>query len=169
VRRILFATIAVFLTAPNAWAFDAIVTRCHDGDTCTVVPPSEHHITIRLHAINAPEIGRAYGDEARDIVMRLILGHHVDVRPISGFSYGRTAADPVVEDGPGAGVDAGAYMAAVGAAWVEDRWNLNPDAPTLQANTLIEHRGLWADPSAVPPWAWRHEPPWTAPPPGGQE
>jgi endonuclease YncB( thermonuclease family) len=82
------------------------------------------------------------GVEARDVMVRLLVGQHVAVPPISGFSYGRLVADLVIEDGPDAGADAGAAMVRMGAAWVEDWWNLNPDAPALQAKAQIEHRGL---------------------------
>ena len=42
----------------------------HEGDTCTVVLPgtvNETGITIRLHAIDAPELDQPSGDEACDI------------------------------------------------------------------------------------------------------
>jgi hypothetical protein len=39
--------------------------------------------------LDAPEMDQPYGVEARDVMVRLIVGHHVDVRPVSGFSYGR--------------------------------------------------------------------------------
>ena len=70
-----------------------VATQCHDGDTCTVTPPGERPITIRLHAIDAPEMDQPFGGDARDVMVQLIVGHHVDVQPISGFSYGRTVAD----------------------------------------------------------------------------
>jgi micrococcal nuclease len=159
VRETLLATVAVILTASSAWAFDAVVTRCHDGDTCTVVPSGEHPIMIRLHAIDAPELDQPFGVEARDVMARLVVGRHVDVRPISGFSHGRMVADLIVKDGPDAGGDAGATMVRMGAAWVEDRWNLNPDAPELQAKAQHAYRGLWADPDAIAPRIWRHEHP----------
>ena len=55
----------------------------------------------------------------RYVMVRLIVGNHVDVRPTSGSSYGRTVADLIVEDGPDAGVDAGPPW-FTGCAWVED-------------------------------------------------
>lgn len=65
------AAAALLALASPAFAFDAVVATCHDGDTCTVVA-SEQRIHIRLHG--------------------------VDVRP-AGHSHDRLVADMVREDG----------------------------------------------------------------------
>jgi endonuclease YncB( thermonuclease family) len=74
-----------------------VVTKCHDGDTCTVVT-SDAHIHIRLHGVDSPELDQPYGSAARDLIVRLIVGHHVDVRPDGSHSYNRMVADLVRED-----------------------------------------------------------------------
>jgi micrococcal nuclease len=112
---------------------------------------------IRLHGVDAPELDQPYGDQATALINRLVAGQHVDIRPTGDLSYGRTVADIIVEDGPNAGTDAGAYMVRNGYAWVESRWNLNPAAPSLQAEAQAAHRGLWAASDAIPPWVWRHQ------------
>lgn len=53
-------------------------------------------------------------------------------------------------------LDAATEMVASGAAWVEPRWNTNPELPGWQELAQRSHLGLWADAAAVPPWQWRH-------------
>jgi len=144
------AAAALLALASPAFAFDAVVTACHDGDTFTVVA-SEQRIHIRLHGVDAPELDQPYGAEARDTVTRLIVGHHVDVRPV-GHSYNRMVADLVREDG----LDTATEMVAGGAAWVEPQFNTNPALPGWQVLAQQSRLGLWADPAAIPPWEWRH-------------
>jgi endonuclease YncB( thermonuclease family) len=148
----LAVTAALALASP-AFAYDAMVETCHDGDTCRLANGER----IRLHGVDAPERDQPYGDQATALINRLVAGQHVDIRPTGDLSYGRTVADIIVEDGPNAGTDAGAYMVRNGYAWVELRWNLNPAAPSLQAEAQAAHRGLWAASDAIPPWVWRHQ------------
>lgn len=41
--------------------------KCHDGDTCR-----NRRVTVRVAAIDCPEIGQPYGIEARDLAQRLV-------------------------------------------------------------------------------------------------
>lgn len=147
---------AVLVTlASSAQAFPARVTDCHDGDTCTVVASgSAARIHIRLHGIDAPEIGQSYGVEARAVIVRLVVGKAVDVRP-AGQSYHRMVADLVLLDGR----NVAAVMVDAGAVWWEPQYPSDPTLPARQAQAQQRHAGLWANPAAVPPWLWRHEHP----------
>lgn len=142
--------IALVTFATSAWAFDALITECHDGDTCTAVADG-NRFHIRLHAIDAPEIDQPYGVEARDLMVRLVVGKHVDLTP-AGTSYNRMVADVRLSDGS----DVSELMVAAGAAWVEPCYSTNPKAPVLQTAAQQRHLGLWANPAAIPPWEWRH-------------
>ena len=147
----LAATAAALLAlASPAFAFDAVVAACHGGDTCTVIA-GEQRIHIRLHGVDSPELDPPYGPAARDTVIRLIVGHHVDVGS-AGHSHDRLVADMVREDG----LDTATEMVADGAAWVEPRFNTNPELPGWQELAQRSRLGLWADAAAVPPWVWRH-------------
>src|SRR5215472_3572705 len=81
--------------APAAFAFDAVVRNCHDGDTCTLA----NGLRVRVHAIDAPELDQPYGDQARAVINQLVAGHHVDVLPTGERSYDRIVADMVLPDG----------------------------------------------------------------------
>ena len=156
VRPVLIAALTVLILlvawaalAHAAYAFDAVVTTCHDGDTCTLADGTR----LRLHAIDAPELGQPYGSEARARINLLVAGHHVDVRPTGDRSYRRMVADLVLSDGR----DVAAVMVTSGYAWVEPRWNGDPSQPARQLGAQLARRGLWAADYPVPPWAWRHK------------
>jgi endonuclease YncB( thermonuclease family) len=144
--RFVLPIVALPLLGTPADAFDAVVTSCVDGDTCTVIA-SEQRIHIRLHGVDAPELDQPYGPEARDILTSLIVGHHVDVRA-AGHSYNRMVADLVREDG----LDTATELVADGAARVEPQFNTNPELPGWQVLAQQSRLGLWADAAAIPPW-----------------
>jgi endonuclease YncB( thermonuclease family) len=151
VRKLLGAIFgAAFIASASipAHAYDAVISACHDGDTCTLADGTR----IRLHAIDAPELDQPYGLQAQALINRLIAGQHVDVQPTGDRSYGRIVADINLN-----GRSIGAEMVSAGLAWVEPRWNSDASAPRRQAAAQAAHLGLWADPAAVPPWQWRHE------------
>jgi endonuclease YncB( thermonuclease family) len=141
--------LSVTAVAAPAFAFDAVVTNCHDGDTCALADGTR----VRLHGVDAPELDQPYGAQSRLLINSLVAGHHVDVRPTGDLSYGRTVADIVLPDGR----DVGAVLVASGAAWVESRWNHDPAAYAAQDHAQRAHLGLWADSTAIPPWQWRNE------------
>jgi micrococcal nuclease len=149
-KAIIALALAATLLSPAAFAYEATVVSCHDGDTCALADGTR----IRLHAIDAPELDQPGGEQARVLINQLVAGHQVDVRPAGDRSYRRVVADIALPDGR----DVGATMVSAGLAWEERRWDNNP------ANHLVErqeaaqraHLGLWADPSAIPPWTWRH-------------
>ena len=152
-RAVLAGTVALGLafaaSLSPARAYDAVVTACHDGDTCTLANGER----IRLHAIDAPELDQPYGLQAHALINRLLAGQHVDVRPTGDHSYGRTVADLYI-----GGRSVGAEMVSAGLAWVEPRWNTDASTPARQTAAQAAHLGLWADrSSAVPPWVWRQE------------
>lgn len=132
----------------RAHAYDAMVSYCHDGDTCAL----SNGTRVRLHAIDAPELDQPYGLQAQAMINRLIAGQHVDIRPTGDLSYGRTVADVYLGNR-----SIGAEMVSAGLAWVEPRWNTDPSTPGRQAAAQQAHLGLWADANAIPPWTWRHE------------
>jgi micrococcal nuclease len=158
-------TLALLAAATPAFAFDAAVTRCHDGDTCTLADGER----VRLHAIDAPELDQPYGDQARVLINRLVAGQHVDVRPTGDRSYGRMVADigfldcstsvPAGADRHCQARDVGTVMVSAGLAWEERRWDNNQASRLVerQAEAQAAHRGLWAGVDPVPPWTWRHQ------------
>jgi endonuclease YncB( thermonuclease family) len=144
--------LSLALGGSQAWAFAAVITACHDGDTCSAVTADGQH--VRLHGVDAPELDQPFGTQSRALVTQLVVGHHVDVRP-AGRSHDRLVADLRLRDGR----DVGGLLVAAGAAWVEPGYfptNPESEVPDRQAAAQRLRLGLWRNASAVPPWEWRH-------------
>ena len=118
------------------------VVSVHDGDTLRAIDEAKVEHKIRLHGIDAPEIGQAFGSVSRDRLTALIKGKAVEVHVEDRDRYGRTVARLEID-----GRDINRQMVADGLAWHYTRYS--DDA------RLAARRGLWRDAESVAPWEWR--------------
>ncbi len=82
----------------------------------------------------------------------MVYGKTVTVRDLGQDRYGRTIAEVLLPDGRV--LNQGLVKA--GFAWWYRRYA--PEDQTLEQleqEARDAKRGLWADPHAMPPWAWR--------------
>lgn len=129
------------------------VIAAHDGDSLRIRQPDGRSVSVRLYGVDCPELGQPYGDEARDLTVRLV-GQVVEVQPTGGRSWRRTVAVIVL---PGGGTLQAALVGA-GLAWVDGRYCKMPECDGWRRGQELARdaqRGLWADGGAVPPWVWR--------------
>lgn len=136
--------------------FTGKVVSISDGDTFTVLDSKKAPHKIRLAAIDAPETGQPFADEAKKHLSELIFDQNVMV-----FS---TKAD---RDGPQVsqvflyGKEISLEMIRAGFAWHFKEYE--KDQPEKErvvfAGAEIEARkaklGLWADPDPTAPWQYR--------------
>ncbi len=130
----------------------APVISVHDGDTLTVL--IDHHpVRVRLTDIDAPELRQPFGTRSRLSLSDMCFGKSAALDVRSKDRYGRTLAQVSC-----AGTDANAEQVRRGYAWIFTRY-ARADSPlyALQSEARAAHRGLWTDPSPVPPWDWRHK------------
>lgn len=127
----------------------ALVVSISDGDTLTV-QDGRQQTKIRLAEIDAPEKAQAFGARAKQSLSDLCFGKQAEVIPQSRDRYGRTVAR--VRCG---GVDANTEQVRRGMAWVFDRYVIDGSLYAEQEAARNSGRGLWADPTPVPPWEWR--------------
>jgi endonuclease YncB( thermonuclease family) len=130
----------------------APVISVHDGDTLTVL--IEHHpVRVRLTDIDAPELRQPFGTRSRISLSNLCFGQSAALDVRSKDRYGRTLAQVTC-----AGTDANAEQVRRGYAWTFTRY-ARADSPlfALQSEARAARRGLWTDPSPVPPWDWRRK------------
>ena len=142
--------LSLVLGASQAWAFDAVITACHDGDTCSAIAADGSRSQVQLRGVDAPELDQPFGTQARSLMVQLVVGRHVDVRP-AGRSDDQVVADLFLRDGR----DVGRVLVTAGAAWVEPGYSTDPETPGRQAAAQQSRLGLWRNASAVPPWQWR--------------
>jgi micrococcal nuclease len=138
------ATLAVFV---------ALVIGVHDGDTVKVQTDAGEIQSIRLAAIDAPELAQRWGRVSGASLRRLCLNRRAIVTPATVDRYGRTVAR--VRCGR---ADASRHQVERGMAWVFRRYEPD-DSPllTLQTKAQFHRRGLWGDGYVVAPWLWRRQ------------
>jgi endonuclease YncB( thermonuclease family) len=89
-----------FLTPAPAAAvseYQGEVVRILDGDTIEVLHNNKAE-RIRLHGIDCPEKGQAYGNNAKHAASNLAFGMEVTLQTHGLDKYGRTLADVLLPD-----------------------------------------------------------------------
>lgn len=123
-----------------------------DGDTLVVLV-AKKRIKVRLTDIDAPERKQPFGTRSRQSLVELCGGKDARVAEQGKDRYGRTLGRAFC-----AGVHAGPEQVRLGMAWVFMRY-APKDSPLylVQGEAKAARRGLWAEPSPIPPWEWRRK------------
>ena len=133
-----------------------------DGDTIEVLPQkflqkkslrSGRAVTVRLHGIDAPETGQAFGQASKQAAFNYAFGRvvRVDVRDVD--RYGRAVGEVTV-----AGGELNQMLVRDGLAWWYRRYApRDGELERLEPAAGVLRRALWAEPDPTPPWAWRRQ------------
>ena len=132
--------------------FLATVIGVSDGDTLTVLNNNKQQVRIRLAEIEAPEAGQPYGTTSKQSLSELCIGKQAQIAPRVKDKHGRTVARVTCN-----GVDANAEQVNRGMAWVYRKYAKDNKLYVLQHEAKVAKRGLWSDPSPIPPRAWRQQ------------
>ena len=128
------------------------IVAVHDGDTLTILDPSNTQIKIRLAQIDAPEKRQPFGARAKQELSRLAFGKTaiVDVQGID--RYGRTLGRVTIGT-----LDVNAELVKRGSAWVYRKYSKDMFLLKLEQEAREARLGLWSLPPAdrIPPWEWR--------------
>jgi len=146
-------TLLLFLLlCTAAWAdtLSGRVVKVSDGDTITVLTAGNVPVKVRLAEIDAPENGQAFGKKAKEALAGLVAGHEVTVESSKRDRYGRVLGEVFL--GPR---NVNRWLIEHGWAWQYRAYSRNPDLCRLEAAARAAKRGLWADPTPVPPWEFR--------------
>ena len=158
-RAFLWALIGAFclvsVSGTRAQSFAGKVTGVKDGDTVEVLRQTvdgPRPVTVRLHGIDAPETGQAFGTRAQQYLANRVFSKRVTVRVTDTDRYGRTVGI-LLKDGQNLNED----MVRAGYAWWYKKYAPN-DAALRQGQSSARklRRGLWADDNPVPPWEYRN-------------
>ena len=149
--KCLCETLVVLLSAPALAAdFSGRVVRVIDGDSIVVLRNGKAE-QVRLNGIDCPELGQPFGRRAKQFTFNLVFGKEVSVEELGRDHYGRTIGE-VTLDGKSLNLE----LVRAGYAW----W-YREDAPRdrilkrLESEARDVRRGLWVDPSPIPPWEFR--------------
>lgn len=151
--KVLFAAQLLLFLALAAWAgsFEGRVVKVLDGDTIDVLLPDKTTVRVRLAEIDTPEKGQAFGNKAKQAAIDLAAGKSVKVEMQTKDRYGRVVGQVFLPDGRSLNKE----LVRLGLAWQYRRYSNNPELSALEAEARAARRGLWIDPSPVPPWEWR--------------
>jgi len=145
---LLLVSLPVVANGPN---FSATVERVLDGDTIDVLHDG-HLERIRLNGIDAPEKGQPYGRRAKQFLSDLVAGKTVTVHSLKIDKHRRTVADVMLPEGSTVNKE----LVRAGFAWWYRQYSKDTAIEQLEREARNAKRGLWAEPSPVPPWVYRH-------------
>ena len=132
--------------------FTGKVVGVTDGDTITVLHNGRSE-KIRLNGIDCPEKAQAYGHKAKEAASVLVFGKQVTIATHGQDKYGRTIGDVLLADG----TNVNHRLVQEGMCWWYRKYA--PGDTTLErleTEARNAKRGLWSEPSPIPPWEWRH-------------
>lgn len=148
-----------------------------DGDTVLFKPDRanpDHHgaasrafLKLRLADIDAPEHDQPYGDAATDALSALVLNRRVAVETVATDVYRRTIARIRIGT-----LEVDAALVRDGFAWAygstrasagrgPESFATTPRSRRAAELLKAQHqarqarRGLWQEPTPIPPWVWR--------------
>src|SRR5574337_1414066 len=135
-----------------------------DGDTLEILcerPGGRfEERRIRIAAIDAPELGQAYGRNAKRVLARIVF-HHLVVVDVVAFEPARKSwqRDRYVGRVWSEDRDVGLSLIQEGAAWAYLHYRPPLSYLAAQDAAMSGHRGLWAlqADQREAPWDWRHE------------
>jgi endonuclease YncB( thermonuclease family) len=151
----LVVLISIFF-AISASANDLIIAKVvgvADGESITVLSPGSKPVKIRLHGIDYPEKGQAFGKRAKQYTSNQCFGKTIAYRPVDIDRYGRTVAMVFLPDGNELNLE----ILIAGYAWHYKRYSNRQDYADAEQQAHQNKVGLWADPQAKPPWEWRRD------------
>jgi endonuclease YncB( thermonuclease family) len=126
------------------------VVSIADGDTITVLDADKKQHKVRLTGIDAPEKKQAFGAKSKAWLGELVAGKDVAVDWTEKDTYGRTLGK--VRQGS---LDVNLQMVKEGLAWHYRRYSKSAELSRAEAEAKAGKKGLWVDPSPVPPWEFR--------------
>lgn len=128
------------------------VVSVHDGDTVTILQGKTQY-KIRLDGIDCPELGQAFGNNARQFTSDMVFGKKVSVYYSSKDRYGRYLGTVLDQEGKNLNRE----LLKAGMAWHYKHYNDDVLLAGLEIKARRDKIGLWADPAAIPPWEFREQ------------
>lgn len=153
------AAVAMLLLAlaTHAETITGHVVGITDGDTITVLDPTNNKHKIRLAGIDSPEKSQAFGYRAKESLSDLVFKQMVTVETTKRDRYGRSVGKVLVGE-----LDANLEQIKRGMAWHYKAYAREQSPQDRQRYAEAEEIargarvGLWRDAQPVPPWDFRY-------------
>ncbi len=129
--------------------FTARVVGVLDGDSLVVLRDGRE-VQLRLHGIDAPEGGQAFGSVCKRALSNLVFGKTVTVEVVDIDRFQRSVSRVAVEGG-----DVGLEMIRGGFAWHYRQYSNDARYAAAEMDARRARRGLWQDARPTAPWDYR--------------
>lgn len=140
----------------RAETLEGTVVSVIDGDTVDILDDSRKKWRVRLTGIDAPERKQPFGTASRQHLADGIFQQTVAVAWTRLDRYGRIIGTIML-----GGSDVNLAQISAGMAWVYRKYlnelpvETRGEYLSAEAEAQSARRGLWSEPSPVPPWVWR--------------
>lgn len=132
-------------------SFSARCVDVIDGDSIKVAY-GPRTVSVRLFAIDAPELNQAFGKRAKANLAEVTVGRNVKIYPVSIDGYGRLLAWAFI--GPAC---LNKELVREGNAWHYKKYAEKAAVlAELEQSARKSKKGLWEQPKPTAPWEWRH-------------
>lgn len=153
-KRLFKSYIFILLLFPSlvtaAQEYSGRVVGVSDGDTIKVLVDGTRELKVRLAQIDAPEKAQAFGLRSKQSLSDLVFGRQVRVVHEDIDRYGRIVGRVYVDT-----LDVNAEQVRKGMAWVYTKYAKDKSLYGIEDEARAAKKGLWIDPSPVPPWEYR--------------
>jgi endonuclease YncB( thermonuclease family) len=137
----------------QSFAFMGKVVSIADGDTITILDPSNKQYKIRFYGIDTPEKGQPFGNAAKKHTAQLTYKKNATVKTYDTDKYGRTVGIVTVD-----GINVNESLIQNGYAWQYRKYckaDVCDEWLSIEEKAKSAKIGLWSDNQPVPPWEWR--------------
>lgn len=155
-RRSAIGVLFVLSFQAQALTLMGQVVRVADGDTVTVQDAAQQTYKVRLAGIDAPEKNQAFGERSKQSLHDLVHGKTVQLDSHKRDRYGRHVGILRIDS-----IDVNLLQVQRGMAWHYTAYAREQAEQDQQSYSAAEQGarqaklGLWADSTALEPWAWR--------------
>jgi endonuclease YncB( thermonuclease family) len=151
--------LAAILGAPAhaaEWIIECRVVGVSDGDTIILLDRTQTQHKIRLHGIDAPEKGQAFGERSRESLSHLAFGLEVTGQCHKRDRYGREVCK-IMRRSTDVKPRTDPQRDGVVVSPIREGANRSGSGRLRggRAGSAREARGLWKDAVPLPPWEWR--------------
>jgi len=122
-----------------------------DGDTFKLLTQDSTIIKVRLANIDCPEKKQPFSIKAKDFTSQAIFEKIVCIDVLKRDRYKRYIANIFYNDS----LNLSYQLVKHGLAWHYLKYSKDKDLQLLEDTAKKKKIGLWQDPNAIAPWAWR--------------
>jgi endonuclease YncB( thermonuclease family) len=147
-----FVVISMAMVATGQDHVSAKVVSVLDGNTLEVVVDKDgENYRLMFAGIDCPELGQAYGEQAKVFSEKLLLGKTVSIVWTGKDRLGMRLAMVYLQQR-----DVRFELVREGLAWTAER-NAEAELEQAKESARLEQKGLWADDAAIAPWIFRRQ------------